>query len=314
MGNQTAELYDHPIYHHNQYHLDTLAIKRVNEILHRWLWNGVTGGFITGYSRIGKTEAIKYQQNEIYTRGKQLVPTYYVSIPKRDMKTIASVFKQLCLAHDLSVKSRETADDLSHRFIHYIADKSVEKRCDHAVLFVDEVQRLNPAQLNAFAEIYDRLERLDIMLMVVFIGNDSECNELIELVDSEHYAHIYGRFFTQQTSYYGLRNEKEVKYCLQQYDKLRFPINGPTYTGYFLPREVKKGWKYASLSKDIWRIFRKYQKTTKIKSWGMQYFISTINTLLIDFLPRYGVKAFEDDMIDECINLSGLIPSSVKKE
>lgn len=312
MGSQTAELYDHPIYHPKQFHVDTLAIKRVNEILHRWLWNGVTGGFITGDSRIGKTEAIKYQQNEIYTRGKQLVPTYYVSIPKRDVKKIASVFKQLCLAYNLRVKSRDTADDLSHRFIHYIADKSVEKKCDHAVLFVDEVQRLNPAQLNAFAEIYDRLEKLGIMLMVVFIGNDSECNELIELVDSKHYAHIYGRFFTQRTSYYGLTNEKEVKYCLQQYDKLRFPRKGPSYTGYFLPHEVNKGWKYASLSKNIWRVFRQYQKITKVKSWGMQYFISTTNTLLIDFLPRYGVKEFDDDMLRECIVMSGISTSVMK--
>jgi hypothetical protein len=44
----------------------------------------------------------------------------------------------------------------------------------------------------------------------------------------------------------------------------------------------------------------------------MQSFSITTNTLLTDFLPRYGAEALDDDMVEEAVRMSGLIPSLVK--
>lgn len=312
MTNLDIDYYNHPVFQPQELKLKTLAMKKISEEIHRWLWTGATGGLITGASRVGKTTALLALTSELRTRGKTPIPVYYISIPQRDQRTILSVFRQLCWSVDLRVTQRDRADHLSDRYVHYIADRAVEKDSRTAVLIVDEMQHLYPTQFNPFAELYDKLLLLGITLMVIFVGNDQECCKLIEQIQKPQYAHIHGRFFTQGISFLGLTSKNQVQRCLRQYDKLRYPINGPTYTGYFLAEAVGKGWGFESLAEDTWQIFRSYQKTYHIESWGMQYFTATVNTLLTDFLPRYGVEHFEEDMVHECIRISGLIPSLIR--
>lgn len=312
MNTAQADYYDHPIFNAEDLHIKTQPMSRMNEIIHQWLWNGATGGLILGPPRSGKTRSVVSLSTELYTRGKSAVPAYYLSMPFRDRQSILSVFRQLCLSVNLRVTSHDVADDLSNRFVNYLYDKATEYHCRDAVLFLDEMQRLVPKQFNAFAEVYDKLIPMGVNLMVVFVGNDQESAELIELIESPKYAHIHGRFFTQGHTFRGLSSKDEINQCLKQYDKLRYPSKGPTYTEFFLPEAVKKGWKLSSLSNDLWRVFREYQKNYHIDSWGMKFFTITTNTLLADFLPSYGVENFDDDMVHESIRISGLIPSLVR--
>jgi len=306
------EYFNHPIFHKKLLHLNTPAMKNLHDELHHWLWTGSTGGLIPGTSRVGKTTAILAVSDELYTRGKIKIPVYYISIPDRDQHNISSIFKLLCFNENLRVKSHDSADNLSNRFIHYIADKAVERNCQDAVLVVDEMQRLRVKQFNAFAEIYDKLLLLDINLTVIFIANDPEVWQLVELIEEPKYAHIHGRFFMQGLSFKGLTSAADVKVCLNQYDTLRYPKDGLTYTEYFLPKAIETNWKLSSLSNDMWRVFREYQKQYKLESWGMKYFTVSVNTLLSDMLPEYGIDNFDDEMMHECIRLSKIIPSLVR--
>ena len=79
-----------------------------------------------------------------------------------------------------------------------------------------------------------------------------------------------------------------------------------------MPEYVQQGGALASWSPRLWRIFREYQTRYKLKDWGMQYFVTTVNTMLMDMLPRYGTMDVDDDLIHECISVTGLIPSIVK--
>lgn len=312
MVNPIIDYENHPIFKPKHLILETPAMKQLGEVLQRWLWTGATGGLIYGTSRVGKSVAIQQLVSNLKTRSKVAIPSYYFSIPRRDKYTISSVFRNLCYSANLKVANGDTADHLSDRYTHYIADKAYEKKCDHAILIVDEMQRLHLPQFDAFAELYDKLLLLDISFMVVFVGNDPESWRLIEQIEEPRYAHIRGRFFTQGTSFLGLTSEKQVAVCLSQYDTLCYPKDGPSYVAYFLPDAVENGWCFASLSSDFWRIFREYQRKYKIKSWGMKHFTVTTNTLLSDFLPRYGVESFNDEMMHECVHLSGLLPSLVR--
>src|SRR5690606_35619134 len=130
-----------------------------------------------------------------------------------------------------------------------LADKS---KSDILLLFVDEMQRLSLKQLNIFAELYDRLLVQRIHLMTVFIGNHPQCMELIELTKLDTSAHIRGRFFTQYYRFKGLASRKELEICLAQYDSLKYPDDGPTYTEYFLPDAYQKGFRFISLSSGLW--------------------------------------------------------------
>lgn len=305
------DYYEHPIFTPTALRLTTPAMVQLSEDIHRWLWTGATGALIIGKARIGKTTALLNLANQLHTRSKEKIPTYFVSIARRDTTTIASVFRQLCLSKNLCVTNRDRADHLSNRFIHYVADEAVRKDCAQAVLIVDEMQRLSLKQFDAFAELYDELLRRQIRLTTIFSGNDPECLSLLDQMNAQRYSHIEGRFFKQSGKVLGLISKQQVKMCLAQYDKLRYPLNGPTYTEFFLPKAVKKGWRLASLSDEIWRVFYQYKRELKIESWAMQYFIATINTLLIDFLTEQNCHDIDDEIIHECIRLSGVIPSLV---
>jgi hypothetical protein len=313
MARASHDYYDHPVFNPLKLHLATPAIRQLNRDIHQWLWTGTTGGLITGTARVGKTTALQSLASQLFMRGRTQIPVYQVSIPKRDKHTVLTVFRQLCFSANLRVSPRDIADHLSDRYIQFIADAAVEAKCNRAVLMVDEMQRLKAPQFDAFAELYDKLLLLNIALTVLFIGNDPECWPLVEEVENDRYAHIHGRFFTQGVEFLGLSSMRQVNDCLKQYDELRYPTQkDPTYTAFFLPEEFKKGWRLASLSSDLWHVFHCYQLQYHLKSWGMQYFTATINTLLSDFLPRYGVDRFDEDMVHECIRLSGLVPSLVR--
>lgn len=312
MKNNAVDYYDHPVFHSSQLLLETPAMRNLKNHVLRLVWTGATGALLTGQARQGKSTAARQLIGTLGTRDKKVIPTYYVSIPRRDQKNIKTIYRELCWSANLIIKPNSPSDVLCDQFVHYLADQAVESECNKALLIVDEMQRLAINQLDAFAEVYDKLLIFGIELTALFIGNDPECWELIELIEEKQFRHIHGRFFTQGISFKGLSSRKDVESCLDQYDQLKFPRNGPTYTEYFLPKAVQSGWKFSSLSSDIWNVFTEYRRNYSIKTWGMKYFTITANTLLCDFLPNTDLNAIDDEVIHECIRISGLVPSLVR--
>jgi hypothetical protein len=309
---ETNNFYDHPIFNPLTFRVETQQIQQLRETITRWLWTGATGGYIQGYSRIGKTSAFEMIKETLKFRSGKSIPTYFFSIPKRDKPTINTIFKNCCHSAQLKVNNRDSAEELKTAFAHYLFEKANSNHANQIVLMVDEMQRLKAHQFDAFAELYDFLRLMGISLIVIFIGNTFESDSLIEQVKVPQYDHIRGRFFSQKSTFSGIQNVSELAYCLKQYDERRFPVGtGPTYTEYFLPDEFKNGWRFEKLSNELWEVFREYQKRFKLPSWGMQYFTSTANILLIDYLPKTGTEVSLKKVIQECIELSGLASSHI---
>jgi AAA domain len=309
----SPDYYDHPLFQPHGLFLYTPQIQQLEETILRWLWTGQTGGVVMGASRHGKTTALLYLLGRLKNRAGQKIATHLVSIPEKDTPTITSVHRNLCLSAQLPVKN-VVSDKEKAQFLNFLLDLTATYGCKQIVLLVDEMHHLRPKQFEAFIEYETLLRPLKYGFMVVFTGNNPQCKTLLERIDTDQtYDAVRGRFFRQQTRFKGLCSEKDVRACLKQYDTLRFPEEGSTYTGYFLPDAVKQGWQLASQSRQIWAQFREYKKTLNVSSWGMQYFVAAINTLLIDYLPKYGVEHFSDEMFEQCIKASGLVPSSVQQ-
>ena len=312
MPKNTSELYyEHPIFNPLSLHLDTPMMHEIHDEITRWLWTGATGGVIYGAARSGKTTALVNIGKKLRLRSGQLIPSFYLSVPTRDQKTITSVLRHICDSAELPYTKFAVADSLAKMFLHHVIDATEINQCRRVLLIVDEMQRLKTAQFNVFAEMYDELRQLGILLTVIFIGNDPECWNVINALDHKRHAHILGRFFIQVVPYSGIRSEEGVRACLREYDTLKFPEDGPTYTEFFLSEPFAQGYRLTSLSSDLWRVFREYQLEYKLESWGMQYFTTIVNTLLSDMLPTHGCDSFCDEMIHECIKISGLVPSVV---
>lgn len=310
----SPEYFAHPVFDQARLHLDTPAIRALSEFAHGLLWRGAPGGVVMGAARSGKTTGLHRLPGTLTARDGTRVPSRYVSRPVRDQRTVLSVFRQLCMNAGSYVGARESADVLAARYVEDLAEVAAAAESPSVVLFVDEMQRLTPLQFNAFAELYDALRERDIQLSVLFTGNDQECEGLLEAIEAPEYAHVHGRFFTHRMRFRGLTSRQEVQQCLEQYDRLRYPEGGPTYTEYFLPKAFERGWRLESIGSDLWRLFHEQQKAYRIDSWGMQYFTVTVNLLLADYLAQKGVESLSDELIRACIQASGIVRSLIQSK
>lgn len=303
------DICDHPLLHPRSLALETDPIDSLRDKVLTWLRTGATGALILGDSRAGKTTAIQTLKKDLIDRDGDLVPSLYQAIYPRDTKTVRSVILNLCQNVELQV-SKQSADVLSLRLQEYLAEYVALANASKLALFIDEAQRLNPHQLSAFTEISDKLF-LDkgIEVFTCFVANLGESALLIEQVTQEKHAHIYGRFFRNSHKFCGLQDVRELRRVLKQYDTLVYPLEGgPTYTEQFLPAEYAAGWRLAELAAPLWRVFRTIQKDLELSSWGMQWVIGTVNPLLTDLLPRFGVDTIDDELLEEAVRISGLTP------
>lgn len=302
----------HPIFSQSDFTFQTPMIIELENKLHEWIWNGATGGLVLGAYRIGKKKAFESISSRLKNRLNESIPVKRLTIKRRDVSTIASIFKNLCYALDIPVKNKATSDEMSNDIIHCFADLSLKNSTHQIVLVVDEMQRLNIKQIEAFAELYDVLSDIKISLIVIFVGNLNSSKSLIEQIKSDYNELIRGRFFTQYYRFYGLKNHDNTYKCLLTYDSNI--ENRTSITEYFLEKDYREGFRLADLSHQIWGIYEnEYAKNLKIESWPMQYFVSMIKTLIVDYLPTYGVKnSYEmDEMIRKSIDASGLKPNLI---
>ena len=301
---------DHPLYNPLAYEFETPAITSLHEKLLRWVWLGETGGLISGDARVGKSTAIRYLSNKIYNRQNQTLPTHFFTVPKRDRHTTRAIFCNLCLSAGLKVNKASTSDSLQDDFFSYLLEKFVEFNCFQCLLFVDEAQRLSLEQFEAFSELYDNFVALKLNLIVIFIANKDKFQPIlnaIEANDTENdESHIYGRFFTEQTEFKGICSKADLSLCLKQYDTLRYPDQGPSFTQFFLPDDFTKGWRLEKIADVYWRCFKEVSKEMRLKHWPMKFFTKATNMLLIDWLPRIGVSNFGEDVALKCIKDSRL--------
>jgi len=100
---------------------------------------------------------------------------------------------------------------------------------------------------------------------------------------------------------------------LARYDKQKFPKkDGQTYTACFAEKRCGKAFKMRDLSDIIWDVYSdNFSNQFKTSGWPMQYFVSAIQMLLVDYLPTYGADDEEQlyQSVYESIVASELISS-----
>ena len=308
---------DHPIYNPRAMVIDTPMLTGLEETVLSWLWCGRAGGIVLGDARHGKSTAAREVSPRLRTRCGEPVSSVYISLAKRDLKTITAVFRNLWFSIHNTVKTRATSDELAYDLVNYLADEACLNANRQVVIIVDEAQYLSISQYDPFMELGEKLLAIGVSLMVVFIANCNEYDRFVEEVRTEEALDKYrGRFFNDCYYFTGLQRVENVKACLLEYDNYKYPeSNKKTLTEVLRPYDAPDGWEICSLAPLLWEIFNdEYRKPLGLRSWGMQYFTTTVNTLLLDYFPRYGLGDYEErgEMIRHCINVSGVVPSNVK--
>ncbi|GAB1266565.1 hypothetical protein NBRC116493_35360 [Aurantivibrio infirmus] len=306
--------FEHPIFKPLWLQFTTPSVKQLHQKLKQWIYCGITGGVIVGDARIGKTTAIEILHNRYTTRSKgQRIHCHRFVVPKRDTPTIANCLRALYFSAEFTLGKTKKADEMSEQLVHYFLDLACENDDKVVLLIVDEFHRLSINQIEVFAELHDKLRLLNASLHVYLMGNANEAEKLIGASERTEYAHLRGRFFNQKYYFSGIQNINDLKQCLRMYDVTRYPEEtGPTYTEYFLPADFKKGWRLEQQAKLIWECYSTHRNELSINSWGMKYFVGTVSPLLTDYLPQYSTAQLSRNMVEKCIEVSGLIPDYVR--
>lgn len=281
-------------YNDSLFLIDTPMIQDLKNKINAWLWNGCCGAYISGQNRVGKSEMIRLLTNKLENRIGETIPTFSVSLSLRDVKTIASVFRNLCYSLELDIKKRLSADEMSNLVFNYLGEAALTNSTKQVVLFVDEMQFLNMMQINAFAELFNRLKRQDINLSIFFVGNTLEAEPLITKIENGRNELLRGRFFLHKTFFQGITGMIQLITCLDKYDNYIVKPYNIKCTEYFLPEQYKNGWRLQLIAEPLWKAICCKQDENGQGSFPMQYFSTTIRLLLADLLPTYNTQSSTD--------------------
>jgi hypothetical protein len=315
MTDEQPNKFSHPLYQPMWLKFKTPEVVALDSQIKQWIHCGITGAIILGDARTGKTTASEILCNTYVSRrdGKP-IPGHRFTVSKLDKRTIGNCWRRLYVSTggEESLTYRES-DKYISQIENYFTDLAMINEEHVVVLFPDECQRLSIDQLDVFADLQNSLRDRGVTLLIYFIGNRAEYSKTLEIIQAEEYDHLRGRFFGQQYYFCGIHTLEQVEACLSYYDTTRYPEeNGPTYTEFFLPKEFAMGWRLESQAKLIWMAYKNCAAKAKRDTWGMKYFVGTINPLLTDYLPEFGVHKLNINMVQRCIDVSGFLPQLVK--
>lgn len=308
MENETIKRLDSA----SDFFIMTPMVKRLQDTLKQWTWCGLTGGVIVGDSRNGKSKAVKNQSGTMTSRNGEKIPVFRISIGERDVKTIRSVFFRIAHTLGHKIKTRDSADELALLINIHLADAAMINSTRQVIIIIDEAQNLTIEQLSAFAEIYNDLSEIEVNCTIYFIADENEFPTLANKLLKENNKYLRERFFNHVYRFYGLQSIEDVRACLDAYD--HFVINkdnGNTAVEYYCPILYQSGWRLADIAKPLWQIYyEEYKIPLNHSSWNMDQFVRTVNTLLMDYLPRYQDQLNQE--ITEGIIIRSLEAANIK--
>tara|TARA_R110002072_G_C7976838_1_gene535582 strand:- start:4260 stop:5210 length:951 start_codon:yes stop_codon:yes gene_type:complete len=300
----------------SKFWIPTPMASRLRDRIEQCLQCGDTGCVIVGEARLGKTLAIRRIINELTNRSGEPIHAFYTHYGQRDTETVRAVFAKIARALGAEV-DRQTADKLLDWITLHLADAALANSTRQVALIVDEAQLLTAKQLNAFAEIYNELVEMRVNCSIFFVANLDQFRQLARNLMKTENRYVRERFFYNVEYFFGIRSEKELATCLNQYDEYRIDEGpGRQVTEFFCTELYEQGWKLASIAPFYWRHYREhYASTLGQQSFGMAQFVRATNLLVMDYLPHCTDKD-NTALIEACVVKSlagaGIEPSLAK--
>lgn len=309
-----SEKGQHPI-ETGSYRLPTKEIINLYAVVSRWISNRSPGGIIYGRPRLGKTRAISMLEFQL----------------KKEFGEDLQIFKMLCSQHKPS-ENRFYTDllrEIGHfaynqgkseikkeRLIKYFIERAQSSYHKKIILFIDEAHMLYESDYNWLMDIYNQLDRYNITMTVILVGQDELMFQKSAFIASCK-MQIVGRFMVHEYMFSGIKSKEELEYCLNAYDELtEFPEDsGCSYTEYFFPQAFQDGKRLNNEADFILEKFEEVRANNNISSdfeLPMQYFTLFIDNCMTVFGQNgKGIYWPNSDTWEESIKLCGYIEAEV---
>lgn len=310
-----TDFFNHPIFERHAVLLETPMIKRLTKFLEDFLWGNAVGCCLYGDYRIGKSWAVYFIIQHLISLSRKRVFCHHFTLDETDKSTRLGFQRSLALSVGIKTKQGIGGPFIFGDVVTYFEDQMMLKKCNQAILFIDEADWMSMGQLNSAASIFNYFDAKRVDLRVILLGNTAEMESLTDKLQENDQGKVLERFFKHRHRLTGIESMKELEECLKCYDDLRYPDDGLSYAQFFAKGLSGTDWTLASMTELIWQTYvEEFASPLKLESWSMESFSSSIKTLLVSHLHVKGMMSesqLKKDII-ESITASGLAGNLVR--
>jgi hypothetical protein len=247
---------EHPIFSRS-YAVYTPSILEFFETIRSWIELQITGAYIYGTSRVGKTRAVKFWIGQLLCDAYDNRIAVFTWIHQRTQHpSQLAALRVLSNALKLKFSSGRSSIDMEWRIANFMAARAIQAGKRHVVLLVDEAQDLHEHEYAALCNIQNLLDDVGVQFTLIGVGTHDQSykHEVFALGKSFHYA---ARFAKDSARFHGVRSHAELALILDQYDThSEWPLgSGISFTCHFFPQGYARGLRLSEYAATLWDMY-----------------------------------------------------------
>ncbi len=244
---------EHPVAT-GRYAIFTPAINAFVETLGRWLDNKVTGAYVYGPSRFGKTRAINWFLKELLEERLGGPVPLHVWIRPFAHSSAAEFYKSILNGFNHAYGGTRAGPNERLAILREFLIASADL-CSSAgaVLVIDEAQGLSTQEWLWLQGLQNAMDREGYALSVFSVASHQMAYEF-DLLSRTGNPHVAARFLVDQWRFPGVESVQELAFILDGYDEQsRWPKDdGCSYLAHFAPTDFARGKRLAHCADELW--------------------------------------------------------------
>lgn len=248
----------HPILT-QEYAIYTPPMHNMITTIGNWIDQRISGGYIFGPSRYGKSRAVKwFLKQELEQRFNTLMPLI-IWVRRDSIMTESEFWNQLLKASNYELldlckpRSKVVARELFEERVKTIASYTLS---NYVILMIDEAHEVTLREWKWLLGLQNSLDFEGIRLSVFSIASHNILFQPNYLARTGN-PHITARFFSSDFKFNGIKRIEELYYILQGYEEdSEWPeSSNTTYLQYFAPDLFSMGERLSNHTETIWSAF-----------------------------------------------------------
>lgn len=241
------------------YAVFTPPINQMITTIGTWIDQRITGGYVYGPSRFGKSKAIKwYLRSMLEERFGQSIPLVIwnrreSNITEKEFWNSLLLASRYEFANPLKPKTKEVARYLFEQQLITLANNTSN---NFIVLLIDEAHEVGLNEWKWLLGLQNSLDESGYKFSVFSIGSHGISFQPDYIARTGN-AHISARFFSVDMRFKGISSRDELAYVLAGYDTdSEWPKDSKiSYLQYFAPDDYRKGRRLEQMADLIWGAF-----------------------------------------------------------
>lgn len=243
----------HPI-NTGRYAIFTPAVDAFAAKLGDWIDSKITGAYIYGPSRFGKTRAIQWHlKNLLEERFGGPVPMHVWSRPFTQKSPSELYMSILDGFHHGYGGNKAGANQRLRILVEYLLAASDACNSKSVFFIVDEAHGITTSEWGWLLGLQNKLDNEGYSLSLFSVASHQMAYEF-DLLSRTGEPHIAARFLVDHWNFPGIQSVEELEFILRGYDEDSQwpPKSGVSYLAHFAPKQFARGRRLASNAAVLW--------------------------------------------------------------